>query len=547
MSTKSQKAEMYLDEWKSRISQSEASRKKQEGTWDKHLGYYKNKMWKGADEKLRDDLATVNQVYPLVSIIVETSYNQNPKIYIEPTRPEFALAAEVIEFLVNHIWYDLKVNKTIRRCIKTAVLSGLAPAELGFSGQYETGEVKPYDMPYVRATSPKDFITDDQCTTFDDEQSFFRGFKRKVAYSQFKEMYPKAAKELGPKLKENTKSETDTAKVWPDGIAPWKRVEYWNIQDLHTNKFFIIHPDLKEFVDIVDNPYSVEGFLSEVLVFNEIPDELWPMSEITPVEYQQKELNNMRTMMGRHWKKLPDIYLYNKNAINEETMNKIINAEDVEFVGLDDISDEGSIRLLQRGELSSEFYQHEAIIKNDWREISASNEYYQGGMIPGTKTAYETRQIMQGTQVRLQGNGRAVTEFVEAVARKLIAILKDYYTLPIVTQIAGPRGELVWREFSRWEIQAEVDVKVHLGSTMPPDEQQDRLTAREFYQMYRQDPLLNQREIVRETLRREGLPNAERFMLPTAAEPFTPNDRGGGANQGSNMAQGLLRGSGRGI
>lgn len=546
MSTKTEKAEMYLDEWKSRIKQSEASRKSQEGTWQKHIGYYKNKMWKG-DDKLNVDKATVNQVYPLISIIRETTYNQNPKIYIKPTRPEFSLAAEVIEHLINHLWYDLKINKTIRRCIVNAALTGLAPAELGFSGQYETGEIKPYDMPYVRATPPTDFITDDQCETFDDEQSFYRGFKRKVAFSQFKEMYPKAAKELGPKLKEKASSETDTAKVWPDGIAPWKRVEYWNIQDLHTNKFFLIHPDLKEFIDIVDNPYSVEGFLSEVLVFNEIPGELWPMSDITPVEYQQRELNQLRTAMGQHWKKLLDVYLYQKGAMTEEDVNKVINAEAVELIGLDDITPNGSIRLLEKGPLSSEFYQHEATIKDDWRNITPINEYTQGGMVPGTKTAFETRQITQGTQIRLQGHARAVTDFVEAIARKLIAILKDYYTLPIVTQIAGPRGELVWRDFSRWEIQAEVDITVHLGATMPPDDQQDRLTAREFYQMYRQDPLLKQRMVVLEAMRREQVPNPESFLLDGPAEPFTPNDRGGGANQGSNTAQGLLRGEGRGV
>lgn len=82
MSTKTEKAEMYLDEWKSRIKQSEASRKKQEGTWKKHVGYYKNKMWQG-DDKLNVDKATVNQVYPLISIIRETTYNQNPKIYVK--------------------------------------------------------------------------------------------------------------------------------------------------------------------------------------------------------------------------------------------------------------------------------------------------------------------------------------------------------------------------------------------------------------------------------------------------------------------------------
>lgn len=546
MSTKTQKAEMYLDEWKSRIKQSEASRQKQEGTWKKHVGYYKNKMWKG-DDKLNVDKATVNQVYPLISIIRETTYNQNPKIYIKPTRPEFGLAAEVIEALVNNLWYNLKINRTIRRCIVNAALQSLAVAELGFSGQHETGEIKPYDMPYVRSTSPTDFITDTQCETFDDEQSFFRGFKRKVAYSQFKEMYPKAAKELGPKLKEKSSSETDTAKVWPDGIAPWKRVEYWNIQDLHTNKFFLIHPDLKEFIDIVDNPYSVEGFLSEVLVFNEIPGELWPMSDIVPVEYQQKELNQLRTAMGKHWKKLIDVYVYLKDSMPEEDLMKIINAEDVELIGLDDISKDGSIRLLEKGPLSNEFYAHEATIKEDWRNITPINEYIQGGMVPGTKTAFETKQITGGTKIRLQGHGRAVTDFVESIARKLVQILKDYYTLPIVTQIAGARGELVWREFSRWEIQAEVDVTVHLGSTMPPDEQQDRLTAGEFYQRYRQDPLLDQRKVVVECLRRESIPNAERFMLPGPAEPFSPETGGQGANQSSNTAQGLLRGEGRGI
>jgi len=105
------KSELYYEEWKSRISQAEAARKKVEGVWEKHVNYYRNKMWESKDEVLNADLATVNQIYPLASIILETTFNQNPKIYVRPTRPEFTLAAEVLEFLVNHVWYDLKICK----------------------------------------------------------------------------------------------------------------------------------------------------------------------------------------------------------------------------------------------------------------------------------------------------------------------------------------------------------------------------------------------------------------------------------------------------
>ena len=542
MSTVKERKKEYLDEWRSRIKTAERSRDTAGKVWDKHIGFYKNKMWSNVDEKVRDDLATVNMVYPLVSIILETTYNRNPYIYIRPTRPEFIMAAQVLEFLVNHIWYDLKIDKQIRRCIKNATIMGVGPLELGYSGRYESGQIQPHDMPYVRYTSPKDFITDSECKTFDDEQSLFRGVKRKVAYSQFKEMYPDAAKLLKPKMQEILrKADTDiNTKVWADGIPPWSRVEYWQIQDLLSNRFYMIHNELDEFINVVKNPFNMEGFLSEVLTFNEIPDELWPMSDITPIEYQIKEMNKMRTFMMRHWKKSNDIYLANKDIYTDEDLNKIVGADDIEYVRVSD-TDPANLHLLERGKISSDFYEHHAAIQADTREISGINEYYKGGSVPGTKTAFETRQIQGGTAVRLQGHAREVTNFVESVARKLIQIVKDYYTLPIVTQIAGEKGALYWREFSREEIQAEVDVRVTLGDTMPPDEAQDRMLAPQFYQLLRQDPMLDQRKVLRRTMDMWGVKNFDDSWWAEGVppEPMQPNATGN--NQGSNEAQGHMR------
>ncbi len=539
--TKSEKEKQFVDEWKSRIKEAERKRNDAEKVWDRHIGYYKNKMWNTADEKVHKDLATVNLIYPLVSIILETTFNRNPYIYARATRPEFELAAQVIEMLVNQVWYDLRVSKQIRRCIKNCTLMSVGPAELGYSGRYESGQIQPHDMPYVKSTFPKDFIADSTCNTFDDEQSFFRGVKRRVSYDQFKEMYPGAAKGLKPKLQErvHTAGNEVGKDLWPEGIPPWSRVEYWQVQDLLTNRFYVVHPDLDEFADIVENPFSVEGFLSEVLVFNEIPGELWPMSDIVPIEFQQKEINRMRTFMMRHWKKSNDIYIADKAVWTEEDLNKIVNADDVEYVRVGNV-DPAAMRLLERGQLSNDFYAHHDAIRMDHREISGISEYYQGGKAAGTKTAYEARQIQQGTAVRLQGHARAVTSFTEDIARKLVQIIKDYWTLPIVSQIAGPKGALYWREFSREEIQAEVDIRVHLGETMPPDEATDRMMAPQFYQLYRQDPLLDQRKVVRTALEKSGIKFDNSWWAPgVEPEPFAPN--ASGVNQGSNETQGRLR------
>jgi len=547
MSDRKYRAELYVKEWRERVQRGVQSRETAQKMWDRYVKFYQNKMWEGVDEKIRDDLATVNLVYPLVSIILETTYNQNPHIYVRPTRPEFALAAEVLEFLVNHLWYDLKIDRQVRRCIKNATLQAIGPIELGFSGTFESGSIKPHDMPYVKALLPKEFVTDPTCTTFDDEQSLFRGVQRSVSFRQFEEMYPKAAKELKPKYKDKLGKIKDTPpvdeKLWPEGVPPWSRVEYWQVQDLLTNRFYFIHDDLDEFVDVVDNPYSVEGFLSEVLTFNEIPDELWPMSDVQPIEFQQKELNKMRTYMMRHWKKNFPFYIADENVWSEEDLNKLVNADDLEFVLVSDPS-EGALRVIQPQSAGTDFYQHHAEIKGDYREISGISEYYRGGTVPGTKTAFETRQVQEGTAVRLQGHARAVTDFVESIARKLIQIVKDYYTLPIVAQIAGEKGQLYWRKFSRMEIQSEVDVRVFLGSTMPPDAETDKLQASQFYQQFRQDPILNQRKVVFETLKMWGKPDPQSYFLEAneqGPDPFTPNDRGGGADRGSQTAQGNLR------
>lgn len=545
MSTKKQREQDYKREWKSRIDAGIKSRGEYETYWKRHTNFYKNYMWQNTDEKVRDDIATVNLVYPLVSIIQETTYNKNPYIYITPTRPEFAEGAKVLEFLVNHLWYDLRINKQIRRAIKNAVLTGLAPVELGFSGRYdESGNIKPNDMPYVKSHYPEDFVTDSSTTTFDDEESLWRAFLRKVSYQSFRQMYPDAAKELKSKLQEKQKNSVtiDRAeKLWPDGVAPWTRVEYWQIQDLLSNHFYFMHNDLPDFLDVVPNVYNLEGFLSEVLVFNEVPNTLWPMSDVLPIETQQRELNKMRTFMLRHWKKIHPIYLYDKSILEEEDINRIIGAEDVEFIPVSDMNPE-RLRLLEQPKLQGDFYQHEATIKNDFREITGISEYYRGSAVPGTKTAYETAQVQAGTGVRLDGHSRATTDFVENIARKLVQIVKDFYTLPIVARIVGPDGALGWREFSRWDIQAEVDVRVHLGSMRPPDKEVNRMLAPQFYQMMRQEPLIDPRWVVSKTLEMWGDPAPDsHFVEGIPAEPMTPNDRGGGANVGANATQGRLR------
>jgi len=527
--------------WQARIDASKRARELQEREWERYRRYYKNEFYVDTGST---DRITVNQVFTLCNIYESVCCAKNPYIYVKPLREEFAIAALINESLLNYYWRELDIKKTVRRCVRDAILCSAGHVDLGYASVFKTQEVVRREGPYVQRISPWNIWFDPDAEYPGDETEYYRVVREIWPFHIFKKRYPDAAKYVNvyrPKwpLKEQSKMLPGPTYVSRDD--PLARVSIYRIQDLENNEFLWMCDGYTDFLEKErKNPYDVEGFLTESLIFHEIPEEVYGMSVIRPAEGQQIELNKIRTSWMNHRKRFNRRYIAGASAFAQGTDGE--NQRELLKRGEDgsicDVQDINQVIPLADASMPPDVGEHEARIKEDWKDITVVNEYLRAGAVPRTKTAYETSEIVAGTKLRLGTLIDDVRTFDGKIAKKLLQIMQQHLKEPIVVQIIGPKGQF-WGRYTRKQIQGEMECIIYPGEMLPPDEERSRLLAERFYKTFRPDPACDQRKVLRKALEMWGIPDPDGFLVQN--QGINPLEVQGAGRQSGGTASGILK------
>lgn len=529
--------------WMWRWDAAKRARDPHEKEWERYKRYYKNEFY-GPISVAKPNPITVNQVFVLDNIYESVVCAKNPYIYLKPVREEFSIGAVITEALINYYWRELDIKRITRKIVRDTVLCSGGWGEVGFTKAFSNEKVVRRKGLYFQRISPWNIWSDPDSEYSGDDTEYFRIQREIWPYHVFKKEYPQAAPYAKLYKPQWPSLSTSQAKLAPAPTAiskddPLARVAVYRIQDIENDKFFWFIEGYNDWLDEIDNPFDVEGFLTENLIFHEIPEEPYGMSVIRPVEGQQLELNKIRNMWMNHRKRFNRRYLAGAGAFEsgETGTHQRELLKSGEDGSICDVLDINQIKALEDASMPEDIAEHEMRVKEDWRDGTVVNEYLRAGAVPRIKTAYETSEIVAGTKLRLGTLIDDTKEFYRRIAKKLIQIMQQKLPEPIVVQIAGAKG-VAWGHFTRKQIQGEYECVIYPGEMAPKDEERSRLLAERFYNTFRPDPNVDQRRVLRKSLEMWGIEDPDTFIIQGQVSPFAAQ---GAGKESGGTASGILK------
>jgi len=490
--------------WKDRIAACKKFYEPMLAQWERYKKYYANDHW--FDQRYympeTEDRITVNQVFPLIKVMLNSTYSKNPYVYITPAYndDQSFWAAKVLEPFVNRMWAeDQRMKRMMRRVSLDAIIRGKGFVRSGYSIE-SLGETNFRDSIISERVSPLHFWIDPEAESVYDAYYTIR--RVVLPWVDVKRMWPKKSGELAPASRyELRPSEKDNTNImsgieWnnnPNLNDDMARAIIYEIHDHLNRKISVIAEGHDKFLSHRDDPYDIGGSLIDELCFNEIPETPFALSDVAVMEGQQLELNRLRTMMMQHVRRFLRKYVTTRDNFNEDEKKALESDEDGIVI---ECEDPGAIVPIKDAPLSSDVHVYEQRIMGDMHQSTGMNEWLKGGMISPKKTAFEASEIAQGSNLRIGEKPALMEDFASRVAEKQVRIMQQFMDSPIIDNIpmcplGVPLNAQGLKAFSREDLQGEFKVVVKQGSTQLPDKNVERQLAMGLYQAgMGQDPMM---------------------------------------------------------
>lgn len=309
-----------------------------------------------------------------------------------------------------------------------------------------------------------------------------------------------------------------------------KRVCVYVIHDLDTKQEFTICQGYKKFLCEPEtvSPAPKNFWNIFPVTFNDIEVEeeceatVFPPSLVDLIKSPQKEWNRTRQALRRHRKANGPKYLYIDGTASEEDLDRIVNAEDQEFVKLKQVAvgtDPGKVVVpLQVTPIQPTLYNAEPL-REDALLTSGQQEANQGPPQPnitatGVNVAEQSRMGVAASDI--DGLDDSLTDAVDCGAQMLLMEMSS----ETVKRIVGPGA--VWPDEvqSRRELLDEVEIQIKAGSSGKPN-QAIELNKWQTESQILQSFGANPQAVIRETIKRfdDHLEPADFFPVPQAAPP----------------------------
>ncbi len=474
-----EKIDKKIKMWMGRISATEKFIKDSyEQNWKKWVGMYNSIQWGKGTSKSKT--IVVNYAYAIARTKLASLYIKDPRITVTPSKKigENRDRAFVIEQGLNHWWRENRLKIRVKSNILTTILIGLDWMKLTL----EKGRVKPSRVSPLNIRWPMDYVN------YYWESPWL--VERVITTKEKLRENPNYDKGVIKRMKPSfTIKATDTLEKTSD----FQKFVTYQVWDREHEKFAVLADG------IFDKPlrafdksdyFKVDGFIYEMMSFDEIPDQFVPMSGYAPVEGVLNEINKSRTQLMSHRRRMKGVYLYDEELYKQEDIEKIINSDDQSIIGVKGLK-EGSIQVLDQATLPAEVYNITNIAKADLNEIIGQSEYRRAGTQPGVETATEALMIERGQKLRPDEQLDCVEDYCKDIARKVRQLWQIGLKGRKDVTYFDDMGVLAETNFTKEEIQGEYQESIEIGSTLPMSIEVRRKQAQDTIQILA-DPRIDQ-------------------------------------------------------
>lgn len=514
--------------WKDRIERGKMLRKNRMKETKIYVDFYKGIQWgqlKGITTKYKP---VVNLIFPHIKSQLPFLYFQHPKWQVRPTKRARMLArggdifknAELAQLLLNY-YVQENLGIPFKRQMRLAILDAFfifGVIKVGYTADFEvnnnkgnyailgydgerpiydidrkTGEMKIDDREellvdekfFIDRISPAAMIFDTEATdTFEDGRYIIEEIvrpledvKKDSKYSNTKDLEHNYVVKIGLGISEGDLQKDEYSELSSD----LKRITLYEIYDIEHDKLKVIAEGHDWFLRNDEMPEGIDKHPYSFLCFNDIPDEIYPMSDIRPLKSPQEEYNLGRSMIMTHAKRFNRKYGCLLNMIDEDQMDILEGGEDGAIFGVKDLPLAKVIEPLKDAPLDAAVYANFEQSKQDFREVGGATEN-ERGLVERRKTAFEASEIAKGSNTRKEDRRSLVEDFSAVGGKKLLQSIQANLSIPEVVQIAGEVGAQGWMEIGRNEIKGDMLVSVELGSTAPKIPQYERADVLQFMQ-----------------------------------------------------------------
>lgn len=221
-------------------------------------------------------------------------------------------------------------------------------------------------------------------------------------------------------------------------------------------------------------PYKMEGWPAEVLVFNDLPDDIFPLDDISTYEQIADNKNSIRNLQLRNAKENSKVWVaMAKDGTNPEDIEKI-QVGDQTIVLFDGDSVQGKMSVVSAGAgASSELYLIDQRIDKELQDKSGVSDLKKGFLQSGEESATSVQLRAAGGSVRPQYRQDMMADFLKKSFKKINQLNKQFMPIKDAVRIAGTL-DVEWSENpTKEEIQADTDVELDVYSMLPENPEKE--------------------------------------------------------------------------
>jgi hypothetical protein len=245
-----------------------------------------------------------------------------------------------------------------------------------------------------------------------------------------------------------------------------RRVVLYEIYDIENDKLKVLAKGHKKYLRFDDMPNGVDKHPYSFLVFNDVPDEIYGVSDLRSLKSPQEEVNKGRAMIMAHAKRFGRKFGYIESLIDEDAIENLKSGEDGVLFKVKELPLEKVIEPLKDAPLDAAVYANFSQALVDFREVGGATEQDRG-VVERRKTAFEASKMTEASSVRKQDRKSLVEDFACEVGNKLLQSMQANLTLQDAVKIGNKGYEQDWVQVDREAIKGNFNVTVELGSMVP--------------------------------------------------------------------------------
>lgn len=550
---------LNLEKWQEKVRGGQKFQTKYGNSkaWNRYYKMYRGDFKKG--------VIPANLLFPLCRSLIPRVYFRDPKVSVTAARSGYELQARVVEAVDNWLIREINLKYQIKLMIQDSFFYGTGPGIHGFDSEWgfkasdqlaksyykemgiEVPEKEVHQdvkikngMPWFLRVQPDDFIVPWGTVDIDSAPwcayRVYRALdevKKDPIYENKKDLSATYSQKVDPDRQSGREDDAPASSAL--GVEEQEYVELWTIHDAREKKIMVMAPNHDKWLRHENDDLQIEGLPVQVLQFNPDGRQFWAVPDAKIILPQQLELNEIRTQQMKHRRLCTLKILYDKSKITKDELNKLLS-ENV-GPGVAVTGSPGDSVVLVTPTMPQSLSQDAVEVRGDVREMVGFSREATGQFAgPPRKTKYEVQAVREAHMIRIDERRDMVADLLTSIIRKINQQIFSWWTTEQVIPVVGEDLAMHWVSYTGPEIRGEYSYKIDPESGTPVTEDTRRADAREMFDMFKDDQLINPVELRKHVLSQFRGVDVNKF-LPPQQQMGTP-----GGQEATPMGQIMGRG-----